>query len=270
VFLKDAILHILTFFYSKLFHTPMKTAFALLVTSFLAAVVVLQTMRMAAAASRRNFPAPSIPHILRRFQEHAADDAAALAQWYGAPLPHAATAADIVLAFQRLGIHVEGDDVAVVVSAIDLNNDQAVSLVDVAYGVAAAIQSWNSWKGKDRMWQLPTAAAVRRILKAGNISEVSVEGLKDAGILPHAKYPLQLMAAMVADGVLATLEEVVESWWGVIDANHNGRLDMNELMTVTGARWASKLGVTKAQALQHAHRCADELKLELHTWILQK
>jgi hypothetical protein len=248
----------------------MKTAFAFLLTCFLATIVVLQTVRISPAFSRRIFPALSIPNILRRFQKHAADDAAALAQWHGTSFPHAVTAADIVHALDKCGIAVEDDDVAMVVSAVDLNHDNALSAVDIAYGVAATIQTWNVWQGKPRMWQLPTAAAVRRILKAANISKVSVLGFQNAVILPHAKYPLRLVVAIVADGVLATLEEAVESWWALLDANSNGRLDMIELKTLAGARWASKIGVTKAQALQYARLCAEEFRLELDTWILRK
>ena len=250
----------------------MKTMFASFVTISLATVVVFQTIRHSDVVSRRKFPMPSVPNILRRFQEYAAHDAAALAKWNDAPLPETATASDIVLLFDKMGFSVDGDDVATVVAAIDLDHDEAVSLVDVAYGVATAVQSWNAWQGRqqERMWQLPTAAALRRILMAANISSLSPRGMQDAVILPQAKYPLRLLAALAADAVLAASEEAVDTWWVVLDVNNNSRLDANELRTFAGARWASKLGVTKVQSLQHARQCVDNMEETIISWILQK
>jgi hypothetical protein len=241
----------------------MRTLFAFFVTSFLATVVAFQMLWISAATARpRYFPSPSIPTILSRFQQYATGDVAELAAWYGTPFPPAFAGSDFVLLCNKLGFVVDLQQIKIVIVAVDLDGDHAVSLIDAAYGVAAAMQTWYVYQTVD--------PAVRSILRTANISEVSLSGLQHAIILPHAKYPLQLLAAVAGSAVLATLEEVVHAWWAVLDVNGNGRLDMNEMMTLHGARWAARLGTTKLQALQHAGRTAALMQAEIQDWIYKK
>lgn len=238
----------------------MRTVLALLLTGALIALVSLQ---IAGQANYRRIPGLSVPSIVRRFRQYSARDTAALAAWYGAPLPDAVTAADVTSALRLSSDYVK--DVAAVIVAIDLNTDGAVSALDAAYGAAAATMTWHAWSGDPSMWATPTAAAVRRLLRAAKVFEVAGAGVF---IPPEAQYPLRLVLNLTADAVMATFEETVYSWWQFVDANHNGRLDMTELRTLPGAKWAAKLGITKAQALQHARAVAISAKKELAAWFL--
>jgi hypothetical protein len=245
---------------------PLLAVFIFL-SSFFSTIVVFQLLKFTIVSARqpRYFPAPSIPNILTRFQQYAKGDAAELEAWFGVPFLGSLVLSDIDFACRKLGFEVDTRHLSVVIAAVDLDGDQAVSLIDAAYGIAAASQTWHLWKGRSR-----TAHAVRGILRAVNISNVSQAGLENARILPHAKYPLQLLGAIAGSAVLATLEEAVHAWWPVLDDNNNGRLDMSEMMTLAGARWAARLGTTKAQALQHAARTSAFMQAEIQEWIYKK
>lgn len=243
----------------------MKTVLALLFTGGLMAIVSLQIAGQALrhTAHNRRIPGLSVPSIVRRFRQYSTRDTAALAAWYGAPLPDAVTAADVASALRISSEY--NKDVSAVIAAIDLNTDGAVSALDAAYAAAAATMTWHAWSGSPNMWVTPTAAAVRRLLRAAKVLEVTSVGV----VVPaETQHPLRLVLNITGDAVMATFEETVYSWWTFVDTNHNGRLDMAELRTLPCAKWAAVPGITKAQALQHARAVATGYKKEMAAWII--